>query len=257
VARALGILNVLIGGTLFLCGAGTNIVDSIFPTFTTYATISLDARTLQETYERDRQERIEALRAQEKKAESEAARERIRSEVAAASSEHHDVKTVLDLPQINRHLTWVSRYLWIEVLSGVVLNLFLLCTGLGLILCEEWARKVAIVVAAVKIVRLILLDIFFTLVVFPHFAAAEKSIMATDLGSRLADHYMRSLFTRPGVPAGQPVPSPQEMVTSLVVTGNLFYLLGTLYPLASLIILTRPGVRAACLERAQDESEDS
>src|SRR4051812_23152065 len=90
--KALGILNIMIGGSLFLCGAGTKFVDTIFPTFTTYTSISLDARTLQDAYERDRRERIEALRAQEQKAESEADRDRIHKERRAIDAEHHNVK---------------------------------------------------------------------------------------------------------------------------------------------------------------------
>jgi hypothetical protein len=253
--KTIGVLNLVIGGWLFFCG--TSCVNAVFPTFTTYEPIALDARTVQESYDQFRREKLDTLLARERGASSAAEREKVRQERLAAEAEHQAVQDRIDFAKINAHLIWPTRTLWIDVISGAVLNLLLLSAGLGLIQRAEWGRRLGMGVALVKIVRLIILGALLSLLVVPHLSKALESFTASDVGRELFQWTLEKEWKRQGRAPTGPPPAPRDIVEFMGIMGYAVLILGALYPIASLILLSRPGARAACAQHDDSESEDS
>src|SRR6202040_3864502 len=76
-------------------------------------------------------------------------------------------------------------YLWADLATGPVLNLLMLASGVGLTQLRVWARKMALWVAVLKIVRILALTLIFTLVIVPQASRAIDSIAHTELGKVL------------------------------------------------------------------------
>jgi hypothetical protein len=253
--KSIGVLNLVIGGFFFFCG--TSCVNAVFPSFTTYEPIAIDARTVQEKYERFRRAKIDALQAREREAASEAERARARQERLAAEAEHQTVQDQIDLAKVNADLVWPTRYVWIDVISGAVLNLLILSSGLGLLQLAEWGRKLGLVVALSKVIRLVILYVLFTSVVVPHLSHALETFAASDLGGKLYKWSLEKEWKRQGRAVTGSLPAPRELVESFGVLGNVFLVIGSIYPMFCLIALSRPGARAACAQHDESESEDS
>jgi hypothetical protein len=253
--KTIGVLNLMIGGWLFFCG--TSCVNAVFPTFTTYEPIAIDARTVQESYDQLRRDKINTLLDRERKAGNEAQRAKIRQERLAVEAEHQSVRDRIDFAAINAHLVWPSRTLWIDVISGAVLNLLLLASGLGLIQRAEWGRRLGMVVAVLKVVRLIIIGTLLSLVVVPHLSKALESFAASNVGRELFQWTIEKEWKRQGRAPTGPPPAPQEIVGFMGVIGYAVLILGALYPIASLILLSRPGARAACAPHDESDAEDS
>src|SRR5262245_44946672 len=96
--KAIGFMNLAIGTLLFFCG--TSFVDSVFPAFTTYEPIAIDAHTVQELYDRLRRGRIEDLRTREQEEKSEPLRASIRRERLAVEAERIAVTDQIDFARI-------------------------------------------------------------------------------------------------------------------------------------------------------------
>src|SRR5262249_19252553 len=56
---------------------------------------------------------------------------------------------------------------WAEVLSGLVLNVLMLVSGIGLLHWRPWARTLAVWTAVLKVVRLVALYSFFIVALVP------------------------------------------------------------------------------------------
>jgi hypothetical protein len=114
-------------------------------------------------------------------------------------------------------------------------NVLMLISGVGLIRLREWGRKLAVWVAALKIVRLIVLYGIFIMVMVPIFV---KLIL--DMFEEMA----QSLPPGAGRP---PIAGMTTMFgTMFSVSAVAVMILGSIYPGIVLWLLTRPGVKAAC-----------
>ena len=124
-------------------------------------------------------------------------------------------------------------YFLVDLASGMLLNLALLVSGVGLVYAKEWGRRLAIAVAWLKIARLLGLALSFSIVVAP---VVSSTIEAMDAEAAAAD---------PG--AG---PASPELGPFLAVGFSAFFwvvfLVGSIYPALILWFLNRESVREAC-----------
>ena len=199
---------------------------------------------------------------QEKTATSEAERVRIRKSRVELLSSSTDMTGKVDFAKINRDLPRLAHYLWADAVTGPILNLAMIVAGVGLVLLKSWGRRLAIGVAALKIVRLIALNGYLALAVVPQMSDALDQVARTDIGKEIIKHAMdQQNAQRAGARApGAPQLSPADFVQVMRAFGYghaaMTLGLGVIYPVVSLIVLSRPGARLACQgDRPDEESE--
>src|SRR5262245_10880256 len=124
-------------------------------------------------------------------------------------------------------------YVWSDLASGFLLNLAMLISGIGLLRLKERSRKLAIGIFGLKIARLCILAIVLVLVILP-----ITSKMSADMMSEMTK-------------SGAPIPTMGEMSKIQAAVGTIQAALGVVFgsfwPILGLVLLTRPGTRAACL----------
>jgi hypothetical protein len=134
----------------------------------------------------------------------------------------------------------------------------LLVSGIGLLLHKNWARVLAIVTAALKILRLVALCVLLVTVVIPKMGRMCDVLSGSELGKAFFKQAMDQQKARGANPAG-PEPTPELVAQVLRTSGNAYAVLlpclGCIYPIIVLVLLTRPGARAATQTRPYDEDD--
>jgi hypothetical protein len=254
--KTIGILNILFGGLLLLCGLGC--VASSASAILGTTPMQIDPKTAQTVSDEFRNQRIRDLSAREKAAKTDQDKERIAKELDDVRARHLKVEDEIDFPKVNAELAWVRHYLLLDVLTGPILNLFLVVAGIGLILRQNWARVLGIVTATLKIVRLVALSAFLVGAVLPHVGAILDALLKTEAGRQLVTQVIEQQQAQAqqadplAGPPPQPMPQldPKEAVRMMrglsTVYAIFFVCVGSIYPIIVVILLTRPGARAAC-----------
>jgi hypothetical protein len=140
------------------------------------------------------------------------------------------------------------RYAMTEVISSMLLNLLMLAAGIGLVLRQEWGRKLGLGVAAFKILRLLAVYSYFALVISPL------------MGKGMDDFFQKAVeaqkkqAAKQGNAGGAMIgPQRPEIAKAIVVayTGFAvaFIVLGSIYPAITLWLLSTEEARAACVSR--------
>jgi hypothetical protein len=126
----------------------------------------------------------------------------------------------------------------VDIGTGILLNILMLIAGIGLVAVKEWGRKMGIWIAVLKILRL--------LTVYPYWIL---------IGVPIVTARIRELIEETAAGQGGP---PQHIDQAIAVMGTVMtvgclamLVLGLIYPVAVLIALTRPSVKAACRLSAQ------
>ena len=110
--------------------------------------------------------------------------------------------------------------------TGLVFNLFMLASGIGLYFLKRWGRVLAMIVAWAKILRLLALALSVTLILSPLVAS-----LVTEFETAL--------------PAEGIAPVGSRVGTLLTGFAWTLFLLGSVYPVATLLLLRRPSVKTA------------
>ena len=251
--RTIGILNFIFGGLLFACGL--NCLGWFGPMLATLQLIRLDPEEAQIHFDNFKRTMIATLRDREASA-TDAERTRIKKSRVELEALHPRISDQLDLKKINRGLRWLTWYLWADVVTGPILNLLMLASGIGLMQLKCWARTMGLWVAAAKLVRLAALTIFLVAMVIPRMSKVADELMASDFGRVL----ITSALAQQGARQGGDVPvaqiDPKDLVPIMTGMSDIAAVLllgfGAIYPALTLVVLSRPAARAACRE---DEAE--
>lgn len=251
--RTIGIFNLIFGGLLLLCGLGC--LNLSVPGLLKNPNYRIDPKQVDQVTEQMRRQIITELRQKEASAPTEAEKARLRGERQQIEANPGSFAARIDIRQANRALKDLWRYVWAEVVSGPVLNLLLLISGIGLILLKNWARVLAVVVAALKLVRLVALCAFATVVVLPGLTRMADDMARTEVGKAVMTKSMEDQRARQGGAAPAQQMSAEDLVRVLKAFGMVYFLavtcLGAIYPVIVLVVLTRPGARAACAADAE------
>jgi hypothetical protein len=227
-AKVIGILNIVFGSLLVLCGLCAGFYVLIFASMGPL--MAGQQPQLQKRLEDQKQAEIQRLEDREKAARTEDEKKRIRDQIQAVKARPvkiPDMSKLLGDPR-------VQGYYVADVVSGLLLNLLLLISGIGLVCLKEWARVTAVWVAALKILRLLALYGFFILVIVP---------IQTDQFFAFIQDVEKSM------PQGARRINREEMAgVGAMLTGYAIgiVVLGLIYPIIALCLLTRPGVKVAC-----------
>jgi hypothetical protein len=137
----------------------------------------------------------------------------------------------------------VFRFTLVDVVTGGVLNFMMLASGIGLINIKRWGARLWTWTAWIKLVRLVLLWGFYIIAVTPSFSesmARSAVAMIPKMGAR-------------GAPTVGELTRVYAIMNLIVAIFMMVF--GAIYPILSLWMLGRPGVRVALEREALKEPE--
>ena len=200
----------------------------------------------------DRQARIEELKQLENEAETDQEKEDFQTQREDLEAQPLPKGF---FPKWESDIRMIA-YGWADLVSCLLLNILLLIAGIGLLGYRDWARKLSLLLAGVKILRLLVLYGYFVAVVVPLITKQMELMMEQQFRQM---EQMQKQMNPPGG-GGRPVPAmPAGMGKQMAIGYGVFFsclaiammILGSIYPGVSLWLLSRPAVRIAC------QSEDS
>lgn len=229
IPQTIGILNIIFGSLLLMCGLCSGVSQVASSTFLG-PVMQAQQQQLQAQLQAQRDRMIQQLKDQEAAAPDEATAQQIAQERQRLEQQPlQQAPNFTAIMGIGQSMAW---YTWLSLGTGVPLNILLIVAGAGLLRRQEWGRKLGIWTAALKVVRLLIDQGLWIFVVVPDLAAT--------IGEAMADM----------LPPGGQGPPPNAMVSMYLiiysVQGVLTILFGSIYPLICAYLLTRPRVREAC-----------
>lgn len=236
--RLVGIFNVNFAVLLILGGICMGGYTITIPVWTRLMTQIQSQATKQ--LETSRKQSIKAALEAEEQAKTE--KEKFEAAVRRAEIENRPPASLpagMDLTKLGMDSPTFMAWTWTEVFSGIVVNLMMLASGIGLLSWRPWARKLGIWTAFLKIVRLVLAYGFFVLVIVP--------VFAHNLGQMVVE----MMASQPGMMGGRGAAPPAEMFERIYAImysgmGVGYVVLAVIYPILLIWLLTRPGVKSAC-----------
>ncbi len=241
IPKTIGALNIVFGSLLMLCaicsGLGLAMQSAMGPM------MAAQQQQFQQMQEADRAQRLQELQNLEQAAQDE-------KEKAAIEAQQKALKAqpMPKMPDMAKFMQAAGfpGYIIADVVTGLLLNILLIVSGIGLLSFKEWGRRLGLWVAAAKIIRLVALYGYFILVVVPNLSQAFMSMF-----KEMFDEMAKA------APPGQRVPGAAEMEQMGTAMG-IFYtafavgmvILGVIYPIIVLSLLSRPRVKAACAPAA-------
>jgi hypothetical protein len=202
---------------------------------------------LQAHVTKDHEEALAKLKGLEDSAETEEEREVYRAGRASLEKQG-PIKTVTsDVMMSAYNDPKLPMFAWLDSLTSVPLNLALIVSGLGLIQMQEWGRKLALWVAGLKILRILAVQGFWIFGVVPGFSR-RVGLMVNDMLAQQG---------AAGGGGGAPIGIDFTMIYMVMYTviGVMTIIAVCIYPIVSLVVLRRNGVRAALLASAKPASE--
>jgi hypothetical protein len=237
-ARLVGTLNIVFAALLLVCGLGLGVSVASMPY------VSQVFEQAQERIKKQAQDKkkadLEALDEQAKSAtdpEEKKAIEEKRKEV----EERPDVpaNTVPDFTGFMKDPKLIGWY-WVEIVTGIVLNVLLLVSGIGLLKFRGWGRVLGVRTGWLKILRLVVLYSYFSIAVVP-----EMARKMADMAGTMISQQAKATGGRGFGPAEINMLAKVYAITYSAYSVGMI-LVGVIYPALMIWYLTRPGVVAAC-----------
>jgi hypothetical protein len=255
IPRTFGMMNLVFGILLLLMGAGYLAFYLIAPTF--QQKMAGQFKEQQETLKKSRNSKLAELKTKEAaaKAKEAAAKtkeetEKAKEETTAAVEARETFENTpdIDLSGMTDMMGWnimsdprVAVYYFTEVVSGILLNIAMIISGIGLLGLAEWGRKMGITVAWLKIFRWVAMTVVIMVLIVP---------ITTEKMDKMMNSVQAQVNANSG---GRPAPVPMvgfgQMMAVMSAVGVVFSaLVASIYPITALWFLTRPPTRAACLQ---------
>lgn len=124
---------------------------------------------------------------------------------------------------------------WGDMISGLVLNVAMLVSGIGLVQLKEWGRQLALWTFGLKIVRLGVLATVMIIFIIPITAKMSSDMMAGMVQSGAGGPQ--------AVMMGNMAKFQAAFGTAQAVLGFVF---GSIWPVIGIVLLSRAGTRVAC-----------
>jgi Sec-independent protein translocase protein TatA len=242
IPKILGILNIVFAAMLLivgLCQLGSSAAMPI------YSKMMKDVDAQQKAQAEARaKETIKQLEEQEKEAKSEEDKAEIREAKKVAAARPPGVQIpMIDIMKLANNRQ-ISSWMFAELLTGVAVNIAMLAAGIGLVRFKGWGRTLGLWTAAVKIFRLIVVYTYAALVVVPPFS----KLLGEEVGKMMLQQ--QQAMGRPAPPGMTPDTFVKIYTVTYTIMCVMMIVLGVIYPLISLWLLSRPSAKAACAASA-------
>jgi hypothetical protein len=228
----LGLLNVIFGALLILGGICSGLNFAL--QWAMGPVMAQQQQQLQQVMEAQRQAEMSKLDERERASQDENEKARLRAQRQAVQSQ--PMPKIPDTSKFMRD-SRVLSYLIGDILTGMGLNVMMLIAGVGLMRLRRWGRETALWVAGLKLVRLVILYGYFAVAVVP---AVVRQLSA------MFEEMAKSLPPGSGALAPDQFGAAAAMIGVMMVVFSVgMILLGAIYPIIVLILLTRQRVKAA------------
>jgi hypothetical protein len=242
VPRTFGILNIVFGILLILFGAYPIAMLVFAPRFQNAWITQMKEQQASKKAVRDA--KIADLKKKEEAAKTKEDKETIADErEALENSAEPDVSAIMGEAMGMSKNKRIVIYTYVENIAGILLNLLMIISGVGLMRMSDWGRRLALGVAWLKILRWIAILVFTLVVIVP---------ITSEASQKMFQEIDKQTKTKVGG-GGSPIPLAffsqfTAILTAVVAVASALF--GSIYPVLSLWFLTRPATRAACLARA-------
>lgn len=233
--KTIGTLNIVFGSLMFLCGLCSSL--NLMTQATMGPMMAAQQQQMQQALQAERKQELQELRRREEASNDENEKAELRAQQQALA---RPMPKMPDMSKVFQDANFLI-YGIADAVTGLLLNILLVISGIGLCGLKEWGRALALWVAALKIVRLIAVYGFLALVVVP-IVVRQFTAMFQEMFEEMAK----------AGPPGQRMPAQAELNqlgTIMGATMTIFavgmIVLGVIYPIIVLIVLTRPRVKAA------------
>ena len=251
IPKVMGLLNIVIATALMLFSLYIGMYAAIMP-MSNRALVEMRTKAAAD---------IEARNQVDLKAVDEA--EKTATTAAEKKALQHQRKTIEARPKVALPIgmdfekmglvgTRYALFSWVDVTTGLGLDVLMLVAGVGLVGRRKWAPGLGLTAAAAKIVRLVLVYGYVALAIVPPIAQGTGRMAFETVMQQ------QQAAGRGGAPAGLDAAFFTRiyyiMFTAMAVAMMLF---GSVYPAISLWFLSRPGARAACDDSLRDDLEET
>jgi hypothetical protein len=243
IPKVMGILNIVFASGLILFGICMGAYIALLPLLSKgmvqmQKKAEADLRKEQEVQLKELDEAEKAVVAE---AEKEALKEQRKTLEARPQVA---MPMTMDFDKLGMNTPRVRAYYWTEIVTGLLLNVLMIVSGIGMVRRKLWGINLGIYTAAAKLARLLLVYSFFALAVVPPLAEGSGK-MAGEMMIQ-----QQKAMGRP-VPKGlDPAYMTKVYYVTYTLTAVAMIVFGSIYPAISLWLLTRPGAKAACDEKA-------
>jgi energy-coupling factor transporter transmembrane protein EcfT len=248
IPRSFGLMNIIFGSLLLLIALGHGFWYLYTPTFARQMQDRMKQVEVKAKAEHD--EKIADLKKEIAAAKTKEEKESLQDERAALEKNVVTAAPFGDLTGMNvMSDRRIAAYYALEVSAAVILNVLMIVSGAGLLGLTEWARRMAIVVAQLKILRWFAMTVLMMVLVLPvtmeftekAMAAAEAQIKAQGQG------------------AAMPVPMSEFIRFGMIFAAvwQVFSaIVASVYPALMWWYLSRPPARAACMKQPEPEQQE-
>jgi hypothetical protein len=236
-AKTFGILNIVFGILLLLCVSCSGMSLLVSTQAGMGQMMQAQQAQMNQQLKADRQREVQALEQQEQKAPTPEEKARLQAQRKALEAQP-DVKVPDFQKMYGLDDAQVRSYLLTDTLSAFVLDLAMIISGIGLVSLREWGRRAALWVAGLKVLRLVSLYSFYIVVIIPVMSKRMEQFF-----DEMAKAGQQG-GAPPGAPGGAAFAS--FMGGMMTVFAVAMIVLGSIYPVIVLLVLSRPAVKAAC-----------
>ncbi len=234
----LGLLNLILGSLLLLAGLAVIGWTLSYPSL------------LQMTRTPEREERTREREALETKIEhvqklfdretDPAIREKLRSEIIALEGEVETKFGDVTLDDRVRSMKdpRIAVPFWLDNIAGLFLNGLMIAAGMGLVALRTWGRRLALQVAALKLLKVIVMTVLTV-----GFLVPLNVVRTREFYERIE---ARARAQGMGANAGMGTQVAEMTAITSTITSVGFGIIAMIYPALSLWLLNKPSVRAAC-----------
>jgi hypothetical protein len=233
IPRTLGILNIVFGVLLLFCalwsGASMAMQSAMIPA------MARQQQQMQKTIEAERKAELDKLRDLEKASKNAQEKAELQRQQKILLSQ-----PTPQLPDFSKLSTnpRTRVFALVDATTGLLLNILMIISGIGLLAWKEWARLTALGVAAVKLLRLVGLYTFFAVAVVPTISQQFRELF---------EEVAKTAPPDPNAPGPEQFAAMATAISVAMVGYAIFMILfGSIYPIVVLALLTRRRVKAAC-----------
>ncbi|HEY2840811.1 MAG TPA: hypothetical protein VGJ26_16760 [Pirellulales bacterium] len=241
--KMIGTLNLIFASVLLLVGAccGVSVMGQVAmaPINDNFQKSMQEGINAQAKIER--QKKIDELQAQEEAAATEADKEDLAAKRKLLEQQPLRQAPVVEMMAPYRSPKLIG-YMVADLSTSLALNLLLFISGIGLLGAKSWGRRMGIWVAALKIIRLVLVYGFALFFVVPE--------LSQKMGEMMEKMTAQVAQQQPGQPQMPQVGQTVGTVYGVMMSSGavLMIIFGPIYPIVMLRVLTRPKVKLACGE---------
>jgi hypothetical protein len=243
IPRSFGIMNIVFGSLMLLTAVGFVVYFVLSPTFGKQ--IQAEVKKQQEDRKSERETKLAQLKSREAAAKTDEEKQAVEDERAILEKEVEP-----DLSEMNELMGWnifsdvrLAVFYGTELTASILLNVLMIISGAGLLALKDWARRLALWVSGLKILRWVAMAVVTLVLIVPiTVEKSQKVFTQLEAQTKAQSGGKAVVFGVSQMGRAMAVASAVFMVFQAVVA--------SIYPALALWFLTRPAARAACLKEA-------